>query len=394
MEQHLINGRAIDIQLPDWNKVVRFKADAVYSRAPGEYYWAGYNADGSTFHLTRTTEGGMLGTIWDAPTRGYYGLDVLSPETAILIKYLPSYLPVVDGCGAEEEESESPALPPSGSCAPTHSEIRVLFVFSPAAAARLGTFGAAALASRVIGELNGASVGSGLTPAQVSFTLAGVSGLAAFTEDPCSSKTKKALLSNQEVKSLREIFFADIVCLIINDVHLQNPPCDASGNAVNNASADEAYCFAEITAATTQFKATHGIGHVLGLGHQRCLNCWNIRCFASIGNGDAHGFRINAGFRTIMADCDGTTRVPRWSAVGMPFAGSPTGDADNDNARKVGERANAVSCFRADPPPPPVVVTILGTSTICGGGTRTYTVESNTGNVSQAAWTMKTDITL
>lgn len=304
-------------------------------------------------------------------------------------------MPIGDVCGVEVEEDQiNQEFPPLGdpiNCVPPHTDIRVLFLFSPAAFARIPSL--AAFANGIIGELNTSSMASGLSPTEVSFVSAGVFVLPGFIEDPCSGKTKKALLANQAAKTLRAIFFADIVCMIINDVHGPNPPCDASGNAVNNASADEAYCFAEITTALRQFKATHGIGHVIGLGHQRCSNCWNPRCVFNGGSGYARGFRINSTSRTIMADCDGTTRVPRWSADGVPFGGFTTGDEDNDNARKLREKANKVSCFQPDPPLPPQPVTIIGPTTICGGGTRTYTV-AGTGSLSQANWSMKTDITL
>lgn len=168
------------------------------------------------------------------------------------------------------------------------------------------------------------------------------------------------------------------------------PPCDASGNAVNNANADDAFCFAEINTARTQFKATHGIGHVIGLGHQLCLNCPDIRCVNS--GGYAHGWNIlGTNFRTIMADCEGPTRVARWSADGVPFMGSPTGNPYSDNARVLKERAHRIACFRPDPPPQPGPISINGSPTICDGETGTYTVVG-AGTLSQASWKMKTDM--
>jgi hypothetical protein len=204
--EQCVTGRYISVSLPQSFTPMTFTADAVYSLVPGNYYWSGYNLNGSNLHIQRMPEG-VMATIWNAPENRYYGIGTLSPETDLLIKYNPSFLPVGDVCGIDEEEENQSMPPGPGNCTLLENDIRVLFLFSPAAASRLGTFRAASLSNQVIGELNSASIASGITPAQASFTLAGIAGLTGFTEDPCSSKTQEALLKNAEAKELEKYFF-------------------------------------------------------------------------------------------------------------------------------------------------------------------------------------------
>jgi hypothetical protein len=161
--------------------------------------------------------------------------------------------------------------------------------------------------------------------------------------------------------SLRNSSYADVVMLLT--LNTTSPGHSATGDAHNYVT-NTAHGFgcAMLTTALTQFKLTHGIGHMIGARHQRCSACTTICNPTAFGWARAFltppvpGLQL---FRTIMADCDvfQTTRIGRWSAPNMPSVlggiSLPTGSLIENNAKRLRNRACDVSDFRSDPPNPP-----------------------------------------
>lgn len=392
--QNFVNEGNLQLTLPGMVNSMTFEVDGVYSATPDDYYLAAYNVDGGFIQVSKSAND-LMGTIYNSSEGRYYGLQSLSAETAVLLKYNEGFIPSGDVCpvfsDAEDEHQEaSTTHVEASSCDNQNNTIRVLFLFSPAAAGKLPSM--SAFAGMIIGQLNTSTYSSGLSPSEVVFEMANALPLPGFTENGCSTITLNDLKSNEIAKSLRNDNWADIVCLIVDDVNLGIPPCDATGNAVNDANAGNAFCFSEITGARFKFKATHGIGHIIGLKHQRCTNCFNIRC--SWSNDYPHGYKISDAFRTIMADCDDPVRVSRWSADNVPFLGMETGNQKNNNARKLRERAATVACFNpSNPPAMPTSVFVAGPPSLCVGGTQTYSMAGQ-GNPFLAVWEMRTNNSL
>jgi hypothetical protein len=362
--------QTVTVKMPDSGSDLSFTVDVVTSNAPNEFFVSCYHSNGSLFTVSKY-DNEIFGRLYNTQNNSTYFLHSISESKAVLLKVNSSYSPPFDPCSDELNEQVSQQNNQDRFLACEDRTVRVLFLYSPLAVPVVAPRTIASFSSTIIMELNGSNVASGITPAQLTFVSAGSLVLPGFMENPCSSITLKDLRNNIIAKAMRNLFYADVVCLIIDNVASGNIPCDATGSAVNSAGAEDAYCFSQVNTAITNFKATHGIAHIFGAAHQRCSNCFNIRC--DLSNTHPHGWKISSAFKTIMTDCDDNgARVARWSAPMMPFAGLSTGDSKNDNARRIRDRAAEVACFRPQPPVP--VLNISGPSMVCFGMSNSYTV--------------------
>jgi Metallo-peptidase family M12/Secretion system C-terminal sorting domain len=186
-----------------------------------------------------------------------------------------------------------------------------------------------------------------LSPSQISFTLANTLLLPGFIESPSIDNDVVALSNNTTAQNLRNSNYADIVILLTANVY----PGVAGVTRGISTSSQNAYCISEISPAATTFTGTHEIGHIIGARHQRCTVCFAGGCdFAPTTN---HGFTVGTTSGTIMyQQACGRVRIGVWSnEFGSVVGLGPTGNALNDNTKKLRRRADNVACFRAEPPP-------------------------------------------
>jgi len=142
----------------------------------------------------------------------------------------------------------------------------------------------------------------------------------------------------------REQYGADIVALIIDDPQY-------CGIAWLGPSKNLMYSVTAWNCATGYYSFGHEIGHNLGLQHDRGTQ------FACSNSGYNFGYRdTNGGFRSILAyscaqgQCDNNpggscTRIIRFSNPNSGWQGSPVGNAENDNVRKINDVRATVAAY-------------------------------------------------
>ena len=137
-----------------------------------------------------------------------------------------------------------------------------------------------------------------------------------------------------EVHSLRDMYAADLVTLIVDNMSgggLAYRPVTTS-----TAFAPSAFSVVKRTSATGVYTFAHELGHMMGLTHDR----ENSGVDRTVVLPYAYGYRNpSATWRTIMA-YDPGTRIPYYSNPDVLYAGEPTGiPADQPDS------ANAVLCL-------------------------------------------------
>ncbi|MBX2891366.1 MAG: hypothetical protein KF734_10590 [Saprospiraceae bacterium] len=165
--ENSLNGNVLSITLPESSTVYTFDADVVTSVSDGEYYWAGYNADGSSANLRRGPDD-FLGHFYIAPIDFYYEIASISSERAVLVKYAPSVINGYGDCslGDDDDDETDDEVEDRSGC--EDNKIRVLFLHTAAAAA-IGTPSPTTVAHTVVAQLNGTSLASGLSQTDVFF---------------------------------------------------------------------------------------------------------------------------------------------------------------------------------------------------------------------------------
>ncbi|TAK42379.1 MAG: hypothetical protein EPO28_07405 [Saprospiraceae bacterium] len=357
-----LNGRLLEVSLPNETSTT-FEADFPYSEQPGTYNWVGYNLNGSYFRIVKWQDG-VSGSAYIATSENYYGIISLSPTRTVLVRYDEEIIESQNSCGTEviEEGEDDDEVEDRFGC--ESDIIRVLFLFTPAAAAT-GIDPPATVAQTIIAELNSTANGSGV---DAIFVPANVTLLSGFVENTDIHDDLDDVCENSTAQNLRDASYADIVVLLTGP----HPGIGAIGTAFLKASNARAYAVAEIDpAGDGTMTATHEVGHILGARHQRCLTCDVSSCDNWSNH---HGTLVGNTMKTVMTQltCQpGRTRIGRWSNPDTPFMGLATGSDENNNAKKVKKRAGKVSCFREDPPwsgdPPGALflVTISGPEEVC-----------------------------
>ncbi len=350
--------------MPGGNSFYTFEADKVVSENNDEYYWTGYNADGSSFFLSKRSDY-YLGGIYLSPTSSHFGIFSISATKAIMVRYHLGIITNVE-CGQliEGDEDADDDLEERGSCA--SNNIRVLFLFTASSASLAPS--PVLVAPAIISQINASTLASGLSETDIHFQWAGTVLLPGFMESPDIDSDLNELCGNSTAHNLRDAYYADIVVLLTRATHTDGAG-KAGGIAVFN---NKAYAIAHLRASFPGFTATHEIAHLMGARHQRCFTCLAGGCDSWIP--PYHGFSVGDNFKTIMHTLNcatGRTRIGRFSSLSAPpFMGSITGDPQNNNALKLFKRAGKVACFRADPPSsgggsgPIILVSINGQTSV------------------------------
>lgn len=336
-----LNGRTLQANLPN-EVATTFEADFPHSKGPGNYFWVGYNLDGSYFQIIKRPDE-VSGKIYIAASDNFYRIISLSPSRTILVKYDNSIPREHDDCGVPAtEEEEEPEVVDRGGC--EFNRIRVLFLFTPAVAT--ATPSPLSISLDVIDEINTTCMASGMAETDVHFERAGTVLLPGFLENMQIEDDLNAVCDNTTAQNLRDLYYADIVVLFT-----AGHPGPIIGVANLTASNKKAYCVAELRFSNSggSLTATHEIGHLLGARHQRKSTCdvsgfdnWTWH----------HGTQVGTTMKTMMAQlaCPNPTRILRWSNPDTDFMGMSTGSTTNNNAKKIEKRAGNVCCFREEPP--------------------------------------------
>jgi len=143
-----------------------------------------------------------------------------------------------------------------------------------------------------------------------------------------------------DVHPLRDQYGADLVSLLIDD----NDYCGIAWLMTNLSTSFAGYAFSVVyhDCATGYYSFGHEIGHNQGCAHDRD------------NAGDAlfpysYGWRFygqdGKQYRTVMAYSPGT-RIDHFSSPLVTYQGTPTGTANEDNARSIDEAAATVAAFR------------------------------------------------
>lgn len=354
--EQFIQGNALSIQLPNVSGNLTFNGHHAWS-IPGQYYWAGANANGSSFSLGKYPTG-YLGKIYVAPTQSFYTIQNLGSSSKLVLVERPkkamggecAVLPVPD-------EDTDNSVGDRSNC--ENNTIRVLFLFTTTAAASPSGLNPLTVAPMVITELNGTIPASGLTSSDVTFVLAGTALLPGFSETFSISNDFIALLSNPIANTLRNSTSADIVVLLTDDY-----PGNIVGISRQGALASSAFGLVPLTSAAGSMSATHEIGHIIGARHQRCAIC-NWQTCDNMTN--AHGYAAG-GFSTVMylLPCE-IPRVGVWSNINVPFMGHAMGTPVDNNAKIIKDRAGKVACFRQIVPGLALEVFLKGSPSVCDG---------------------------
>lgn len=362
--QNYLQGINLTVQLPEGGGSLTFVSDYVMSlpNPNGEYHWVGANANGSTIRIGKYgTE--YLGNLYVAATTTHYAIMNLSASKLILVKYVPGAFEVPNECDTPDDEEQDPNDGVTDRAGCERNTIRVLVLFTTASTTAASGFRPLIVGPAVIAELNATTVASGLSSSDIRFTLAGIALLPGFFEAPANALADVIRLStNTAAIAMRNTVDADLVLLLTDDVYV-----DVFGiERAIAASSELAFAISEIAAAATGFTASHEIGHLIGAHHQRCSFCPVPKC-SEITN--AHGYLISQNFSTIMRqkNCEGGGRIGRWSNPDMNFMGLPTGTPNNNNAKRLKDRAGKVSCFRGTSSSIPYEVTLSTSTYICDG---------------------------
>lgn len=324
--------------------------------------------DGSYFQYIRMGDE-YVGNIKITASGNRYGILSLSPTKRILVKYDSNAIDAEDDCSTLTDPASADDDEVEDRFGCETNVVRVLFLFTPLVAG--GALPPNTVAAQVIAELNGTCLASGISSSDALFVPAGVMLLPGFVENTYIEDDANDVCENATAQSLRNSTYADLVILFTGP-HLTS---STVGHAVGTTE-KKAYCAAEISAANTGFTGTHELGHVLGANHQRCDICDAGSCEPNWPFIEAFGFDMAGGpgvgnFTTMMTTlaCPGT-RITQWSNPDTPFMGLPTGDNNNNNAKKIKKRAGKAACFRPDPPlnsppDPTFLVSISGDAEIC-----------------------------
>ncbi len=366
--QNYLNGKQLTLQLPDEPQAITFTADYVSSKGSNTYSWVGYSQNESICQLYKLPQG-FIGEIYSATSGMQYSIQEISAGKYTCIKY-SSRVATSDCTLDSEDEEVDNTVSDRTYCPANNIRVLVLFTAGAAAIAVPTTVGAA-----IVAQLNTTTATSGLTPTQISFTLANVLLLSGFIESFNIITDVNDLADNATAQSLRNANTADVVLLLTTASQT-----NGVGRAKRtSASEKNAYCVVQIPTAVGLFTGSHEIGHVIGARHQRCGTCLGVGCDPLTSH---HGFPVGATMRTIMYQngCDTRARMARWSNPGAPFGMAPTGNSTNNNAAALVGRADDVSCFRSEPSPPTTISTVdlNGLTQICASSSfNHYTVTGN-----------------
>jgi hypothetical protein len=138
---------------------------------------------------------------------------------------------------------------------------------------------------------------------------------------------------------------ADIVVLLgYNDYNARGAVLDVDSSPEN------AYAICQVGSSADKYTFAHEIGHIFGGGHEDDFT--NVVSYAHGKQFDVNNWPFVYRYSTLMHTWPNNAnylRILNFSNPSVSVDGVSTGDANADVARRIRERAGAVSSFRAGP---------------------------------------------
>lgn len=216
--------------------------------------------------------------------------------------------------------------------------VDVLILYTPGAASYSGgASNVQATANLAVAEANQTYANSGVF---VTLRLVGVAPLAQ-TETTSLANDLGTLTANTTAQSLREQYAADVVTLFENDL---DPYYSGMAWQLTDTS-DQAYNVVGVQYAYGYFVYPHEVSHNFGCAHD-VGNAGSAGAYTY-----SYGYRFVAAsqtYRTVMAYPPGF-QIGYFSNPNVSFLGTPTGNANADNATTLNQRAGLVASFRMAP---------------------------------------------
>jgi hypothetical protein len=383
---------------------------SVKAKSSDEFTWAGVFEENRGDITVIAQDGDIFGRFnIDGEV---YEIHDLGKKKNVMVKIKPFKTPMcsatnrnaMDEPNQTESLASSQMLPPPPTC--DNNNVRVLVFYTTRTAESFNPTNIAALA---VNQLNTSTINSGITQAQLSFTLAGVVPLPVIEKRSIFDTYSdfKTLTDNQ---LLRLQYGADIAVLLTNISFDEG----IKGVAITGASMVNGVvdlnggwrCIVDAGIATSSYVFAHEVGHLFYCSHEdpqpafliaagfpadkraktftttSCHRCW--WGFGSCCN--------TLDRQTIMTGLASTNTIPHFSNPAINFQGVSTGEVGvRNNARILKETACQVANYL--PYTVPFSVTISG-STYCNGYD-TYTWSANTANcpanISSVNWEFSTN---
>lgn len=249
--------------------------------------------------------------------------------------------------------SEEGVSPPSGFAPRTNCRVRVLFLYTTSAAARVTN--AQTTAQGHIDQANQALANSAVLSSQLRFELAGVETLATVNE---AGQTMNTVLTDVRTdataQARRTANDADLVCLVADDfIGAFGTTAGLAYRGLNGAPAPNAFGYSviELTASLGNNLFTHEGGHNMGCGHELADN-------TEPGFHKAHSWTWTTGWwlwrrthrrQTVMwSTINANESVLNYSNPSVNHSsGNATGTATANNARTLRDNACTVGAYRS-----------------------------------------------
>jgi|GEM_PF-1571039 len=345
----LDEGSAVTFDLFD-DRTLTGVVTRVSVRDDGDTTWFGTvdGPDGGTFVLV--VEEGLVSGRIDAGAAGLYELLPCGDGFTVAVELDPMAFPAC-GNGPEQAVKADAVDDDAGLRAPCNEDgsvINVLVVYSTNVTAALGSQAAArSLAQAAVDAANDAYANSNIGPLTLNLVDAEETNYNEFS----SFSGHLSLITNpsdgvmDEVQTLREVYQADMVSLLVTDTEYCGIAWLMSTNSTGWA--PNAFSVVSTACAVGNLSFAHELGHNMSCAHDRDNAGGSLYPY-----GYGYRFRGNNGvlYRTVMAYSPGSRRA-YFSNPDVSYQGTPTGvpvgqSGQADNALAIDNTRATVANFR------------------------------------------------
>jgi len=391
---------------PDFSStLLEFSSQNVQYDSPQDYYWYGKLSPQSSpvdygYMMLMSRDGERFGKV-NLDERVFSIADIGGKN--ILIDHSQDSAAFDFKCGGaipppedslyQDSSSQGEIVPRDGiegAC-----EARILVLFTPAAAGRIGEENIQNLAEESVAVTNQALSGSSVPLADLRFALAGVEELEYDENDIIYDEVLDDITfstGNGTARALRDEFNADLVILLVDDFIMSNP--GVAGLAWQGPNDFFAFGVVQVVNTNTNHAFSHEVGHITGAEHEPCnAHLPGVNCCGDCANipmadpvNRAHTWERTRGWWIFKGIVDETTimysgstiarSAPRYSNPDVDWLGSSTGIMnERENAQIMEDNGCEVAGFRETQGV--VEVTFEGSHFGCGTQNLCVNIESD-----------------